>query len=401
MVLDSTSLLPISQLVSEFQVLLKSHQEDSLACLNVSIKPETQSDKDLRSRRDSLMTKRSAEERKWKAKQRSSSGIHLLWLQLTGRLIWHKWTIELKRAEDLLTWRQKKFFKGCHFVPLARSDLAKRREIMQEYSLLRLGGNILTTTQSEALIEMTHKEQQQERVLISDIDYHISSSTVTLKFASPLSEMPGKNTVTIQHLSDEVQHMKRSTNIIRFSPDNKLLALAGRDCLIYLHLVTSLGEVALKISGHTGVVQFMDWASDSLHLQTNTENHELRFWKVIKPERKAWSADEIRPKNLPESLAWSSWSCPMGWHALGIQTTEHMPPRNCIPVHSAFTHDGDFLIWGDNSHAIKLARFPCPSLDRRRKSYPGHCSPLQAVQFIDNGHRVASCSIVDCSVLQW
>ena len=50
---------------------------------------------------------------------------------------------------------------------------------------------------------------------------------------------------------------------------------------------------------------------------------------------------------------------------------------------------------------ITLARFPCPSLERLRKRYGGHCSPIKALQFIDNCNRVASCSVEDSSIVQW
>jgi len=165
--------------------------------------------------------------------------------------------------------------------------------------------------------------------------------------------------------------------------------------------VACLGEVSFKVAGHIGAVRNLDWANDSMCFQTNTDSHELRFWKISKPERRAWYAEEIRFKQLPENLCWTSWTCPMGWPVLGIQATSDMLPRNNIPLHSAFTYNGDFLVFGDTSRQITLARFPCPSLNRTRKVFSGHCSPIRAVQFINNCSRVATCSEDDSCIIQW
>jgi WD40 repeat protein len=162
-----------------------------------------------------------------------------------------------------------------------------------------------------------------------------------------------------------------------------------------------LGEITCKVAGHTAPIRNIDWGGDSRHFQTNSENHELRFWKLIKPERKAWTAEELRAKQLPDDLSWSSWTCPMGWPVLGIQPTDGMGPRIDISVHSIFNHNGSLLICGDPSCCITLTRFPCPSMDQMRKVYKGHCSPIIAVQFIAGGFKVASCGKSDSCIVQW
>lgn len=121
----------------------------------------------------------------------------------------------------------------------------------------------------------------------------------------------------------------------------------------------------------------------------------------MKPERKPWYAEELRAKQMPADLGWATQTCPMGWSVLGIQTTQGMPPRTNIPLHSAFTYTGSYIAFGDNSRRITLARFPCPSLDRLRKTYSGHCSPIKAVQFIDNCNRLVTCGVGDSSIVQW
>jgi hypothetical protein len=91
--------------------------------------------------------------------------------------------------------------------------------------------------------------------------------------------------------------------------------------LVCVLQVSSFGQVATKVSGHTAPVRSIDWMSDSIHFQTNTDSHELHFWKLHKPERTPMYAEEIRAKALPEDSSWSTWTCSMGWHVLGILTT--------------------------------------------------------------------------------
>jgi len=131
--------------------------------------------------------------------------------------------------------------------------------------------------------------------------------------------------------------------------------------------VSSLGQVATKISGHTGPVRSIDWMNDSMHFQTNTDTHQLRFWKLHKPERTPMYAEELRAKELEEHLSCATWTCSMGWPVLGILTTENMPPRSNIPVHSAFTYAGSFIIFGDPAGTMPLEnreRVPTRSMYR-------------------------------------
>ena len=395
------------------------------------------------------------------------------------------------------------FFKGCWFVPQVRSELIKRRNDIEEYTLLQLAGMPLDKYKADNLVKVTIDERKQERVEIERIEYKITAEALTIHFRSAASAVPQKGEITIQKFDDIVRHSKRKFLAIKFSPDSRLLAVAGMDTLFYIHQRGGsgggdkgggLGHVLIKLSGHTDPVRSIDWASDSLHFQTNTDGHNLHFWKIIKPERSPWFAAELRartgcpivskeqeasmshddkeefmngfPSDLglhatglkwevaaevgeqgaeiinsklaealtqkleftkdewhkfkvskisgnsyvragkmvfrPAPVNWSTWTCPMGWSVLGIQTTEEFPPRNKTPVDTALKKiDDPLLVFGNESGRISLTRFPCPSVETTRKTFVGHCSPVNAVKFIDNFQRVASCGVGDCSIVQW
>ena len=405
MILDSETLLPKSQVVFEFEVQWLSDQEDSLLTVRTNNGPETAAEKAMKAKRSSLIAERDLLERQSKGRQNISAADLPAYESLIS---------QINLIEHKLISKQRRLFNGSYFVPEQRAKLARRRTLIEDFHVLQLSESSLDRAQQESFVSLQHKERQQERNLISDVDYDIVSQSVSLTFASPMTRKPTDNRATIQTFADQIRHLKRFTSVVKFSPDNRLFAVAGEDRMVYMHLITSLGEVCFKVPGHAGPVRSIDWASDSLHFQTNTDAHELRFWKTQKPERSAWYAAEIRARDVPshwnsgearhdtwQELVWASWSSTMGWPVLGIQTTEGMPARSTIPLHSTSSYNGDFLVWGDDSRQIYLAKFPCPSLQRIRKTVQGHCSPIKAVQFIDGGNRVASCGVGDSSIIQW
>jgi hypothetical protein len=110
---------------------------------------------------------------------------------------------------------------------------------IQELNLMRLSGTNLKKTEQDDLIHATLKEEQLERKLIASIEYQPLSGTVMIKFDSPISKPP-HGRATIQSFRDIVRHSKRSTLVLKFSPDNRLLAVGGVDKMVYVHQVSDV-----------------------------------------------------------------------------------------------------------------------------------------------------------------
>ena len=94
----------------------------------------------------------------------------------------------------------------------------------------------LTKPQQEDLIQATIREQRQKRLLISEIQYHIPLGAVSMTLTSPLLTRP-TGRVTVQKFDEAVRHSKRSTLVVKYSPDCRFLAVAGVEKLVYIHQV--------------------------------------------------------------------------------------------------------------------------------------------------------------------
>jgi WD40 repeat protein len=225
MIFDSVTLLPKSQVVREFEVLIiKSGNQ--FTCTTTS-GPINDSEKVMKKKLERLRERRDYIVKKSKGEQNIPADV----LPEFG-----SWVAEIKVIEQRLFLKQQKLFKGSFLVFDDVTVLTRRRTLLQDLNLTMLSGINLTKGQQEVLIQETIKERQQEHLLISDIDYQILNGTVTIKFSSALSRQP-QNRATIQNIQDIVRHLKRSTFVVKFSPDNKYLAVAGLDNLVYVHQV--------------------------------------------------------------------------------------------------------------------------------------------------------------------
>ena len=63
--------------------------------------------------------------------------------------------------------------------------------------------------------------------------------------------------------------------------------------------------------GHSSYIRHFDWSSDSTVLQSNSGNHELKFWEMP-------SGKEIKHANDTRNVDWHSWTCVVGWPVQGI-----------------------------------------------------------------------------------
>ena len=228
LVLDSNTMLPKSQVVFEFEVLvLPNHQDDNPLAWNTTSGPMSQSDKDLQRRLDHLTSKRDYLVRRSKGEEN---------IPAEALPEWEKWVHEIKRIEQSMFTKQEKMFKGSYFALESRSMLSRRRMNIQELKLMQLSGTNLKKAEQDDLIHATLKEEQLERKLIASIEYQPLSGTVMIKFDSPISKPP-HGRATIQTFRDIVRHSKRSTLVLKFSPDNRLLAVGGLDKMVYVHQV--------------------------------------------------------------------------------------------------------------------------------------------------------------------
>ncbi len=70
--------------------------------------------------------------------------------------------------------------------------------------------------------------------------------------------------------------------VLRFSPDDRLLALGSRDSIIYIYHVSDNCKKFNRMgrcSGHSSFVAHLDWSKDSTYIRSNSGDSELLFCK--------------------------------------------------------------------------------------------------------------------------
>ena len=93
--------------------------------------------------------------------------------------------------------------------------------------------------------------------------------------------------------------------------DGQFLAVGSYDNYIDVYDVgKQYGRVGVA-KGHSSYIRHLDWSSDSTVLQSNSGNHELKFWEMP-------SGKEIKHANDTRNVDWHSWTCVVGWPVQGI-----------------------------------------------------------------------------------
>ena len=239
MIFDSATLLPKSQVVREFEVLFTPHQDSNPLTCTTTCGPMSQSEKDLKKKWERLREKRDYLVKKSKGQQN---------IPADALPEWESWVAEIQVIEQKLRLKQQKLFKGSFLAPDDMTLLSRRRNLLEELNLSALSGKTLSKEHSKLLIVETIKEREQQRALISDVDYQLNTDTVTVQFASPFSRGSQKRAVTIQSIQDAVRHLKRKTAVVKFSPDTKYLAVAGLDKMVYVHQVPTDSVACQRIT---------------------------------------------------------------------------------------------------------------------------------------------------------
>lgn len=93
---------------------------------------------------------------------------------------------------------------------------------------------------------------------------------------------------------------------IKFSPNQKYLALACSDTKIYVYSMPKL-ERQCVLQGSTASVTHLDWSLDSKSLHTNDTSYEILFYNVESGQRDPGGASSYRDE------FWHSWNLILGW----------------------------------------------------------------------------------------
>lgn len=110
---------------------------------------------------------------------------------------------------------------------------------------------------------------------------------------------------------------KTGINVIKFSPSGHVVAIGCKDSIIYI-LTTTQGFRRVSIcKGHSSAIRQLDFcysyasedgenSDEGIILQSNDTVRELLYWDIM-------TGKQISVVNRVRDVAWSSWSCTVGW----------------------------------------------------------------------------------------
>ena len=176
---------------------------------------------------------------------------------------------------------------------------------------------------------------------------------------------------------------------LKYSPSGQFLAVGSYDNYIDVYDVgKQYGRVGVA-KGHSSYIRHFDWSSDSTVLQSNSGNHELKFWEMP-------SGKEIKHANDTRNVDWHSWTCVVGWPVQGIW------PRlsSGTDVFSVDrSHTRTCVASGDRFGMLNLYMYPCHKGTARRV-FTGHSSRVLNLRFVFDDTYVITVG-GDMNVMQW
>lgn len=179
---------------------------------------------------------------------------------------------------------------------------------------------------------------------------------------------------------------------LAFSPDGQRLAFGAKDDTIYyIENVDNLPENQehVHLNGHSSHVKHLDFASDNLHLRSNSADLELLFWNAQDQETDSEVIDSLQ--------GWASQNCTLSfetlglWHALADGTD-----INC----SAKAEEKGLVAAGDDFGRVRIYRFPANHVNAECKELIGHADHVKNVAFSGDG-QILSSGGLEMSLFQW
>jgi len=182
--------------------------------------------------------------------------------------------------------------------------------------------------------------------------------------------------------------------VVRFSPNGKLLALGSRDNIIYMYQVSDKYRKLSRLGrcmGHSGSITHLDWSADSTHIQSTSGDYELLFWNAAVC-RQVVNASSLR------DMEWATQSCLLSFNTIGVwPETIDGTDLNCC----AKSNDQKLVATGDDFGKIKLYTYPVTQPKSLYHVSGGHSSQVTRVEFLPDDNRLLSAGGRDTALMQW
>ena len=223
---------------------------------------------------------------------------------------------------------------------------------------------------------------------------------------------------------------------MKFSPNNKMLAVSSHDNMIYIIDIDSAKQKYMSncmaiCQGHSSYIAHIDFSQDSRYIQSTCGAYELLFWDTnyIKGKNRTFverklnisndSTKSKKPRKIKQvthvaqftGKKWNTFTVPLGWDVQGI-----WPPNvdgtdiNAVERSHGSTEgnselqggaNGNLIAIADDFGMVKLMRYPCVSNSQLSKSYRGHSAHVTNVVFHREDSFVISTGGGDNCVFMW
>ncbi|XP_034150086.1 echinoderm microtubule-associated protein-like 6 isoform X5 [Esox lucius] len=175
---------------------------------------------------------------------------------------------------------------------------------------------------------------------------------------------------------------------IRFSPDNRLLAVGSFDSAVDFYDLT-LGPSLNRIGYCKDIAGFviqMDFSADSKYIEVSTGTYSRQVHEVP-------SGKLLVEQSVTERITWATWTSVLGDEVLGVW------PRNAEKadvICACVSHAGLNVVTGDDFGLIKLFDFPCTEKFAKHKRYFGHSAHVTNIRYSFDDKYVISAGGNDC-----
>lgn len=180
--------------------------------------------------------------------------------------------------------------------------------------------------------------------------------------------------------------------VIKYSPDNKYLAVGSHDNNIYVYDVDNDYSLYCRFNKHNSFVTSLDWSMDSTYIRSVCGAYEKLYYNV--------KDKEFDPYGLTNTkdYQWASYSAKIGWDVEGIYPSgEDGSHINGVDV----SKDMKLLATADDFGLLNIYRYPCVNLKHKARSYCGHSEHVVRAIFIPDAQRIFTIGGYDKAIIQW
>ena len=196
------------------------------------------------------------------------------------------------------------------------------------------------------------------------------------------------NYLTLE-VTKEIRVSSKEISELKFSPScsegasnsgQEWLAVGAHDGKIYIYDASKGYKRKAILRGHHSTITHLDFTEDGDALQSNCTSYELLYFDLNNMKQNTRGASSYK------DTQWDSYTCTFGWWVQGI----YPPCSDGTDVNSVDrSHDGKFLITGDDFGTVKI--FNNPALKKTAfKKFLGHSSHVTNVRFSYNDEYVVS-----------